>query len=257
LVLSDAFCRSSESDDRARSQTSVARTRDHLHRCSRRATVSSRGGFEVRPFCEDEYPVGSIAKNGAPISKLHGLEAARRSVEKNAGLLTAALRHLPKKLAQTGAEALVIDVIYTFLELVPLSLDMPYAQISTGLHLDASGTTPPFFYSWPHETNPAAVTRNREGAKTAGEIFAPMLPPAMSYADKAGLTIDWNDFTATASQLAVITQTPREFDFPGIPWPAAFHYTVRFRTITEESRLPFPGRNSMASRWCMHQWVRW
>jgi zeaxanthin glucosyltransferase len=192
------------------------------------------------PFCENEYPAGSIAKNGAPISKLHGLEAARRSVEKNAGLLTAALRHLPKKLAQTGVEALVIDVIYTFLELVPLSLDMPYAQISTGLHLDASGTTPPFFYGWSHETTPAAVIRDREAAKTVGEIFAPMLPPAMSYTDKACLTIDWNDFTATASKLAVITQTPREFDFPGIPWPAAFHYTGPFYDGIGREPIAFP-----------------
>jgi UDP:flavonoid glycosyltransferase YjiC (YdhE family) len=44
------------------------------------------------PFCEDEYPPGSIARLYAPVSKLHGLEAARRSVEKNAGLFTAASR---------------------------------------------------------------------------------------------------------------------------------------------------------------------
>jgi len=36
------------------------------------------------PFCEDEYPAGSIAKLYAPVSKLHGLEAARRSVRSTA-----------------------------------------------------------------------------------------------------------------------------------------------------------------------------
>jgi len=44
------------------------------------------------------------------------------------------------------------------------------------------------------------------------------------YAERVGLNIDWNDPAATVSKLAVITQTPKEFDFPGIPWPAQFHY---------------------------------
>jgi zeaxanthin glucosyltransferase len=69
-------------------------------------------------------------------------------------------------MAQIGIEALVIDTIHSFLELVPMSLDMPYAQVSTGLHLDFSGTTPAFFYSWPHKNNPGAVAGNREGVKS-------------------------------------------------------------------------------------------
>ena len=192
------------------------------------------------PFCEDEYPPGSIAKLYASVSKLHGLEAARRSVDNNAGLFTAASRHLPKKLAQTGVEALVVDTIHTFLELVPLRINMPYAQISTGLHLDFSGTTPPFFFSWPHEETPAAVIRNREGVKAAGEVFAPIGSLARSYAEKAGLEIDWNDFNATASKLAVITQTPPEFDFPNISWPAAFHYTGPFHDGNGRKPIAFP-----------------
>lgn len=196
--------------------------------------------LEFEAFCEHEFPAGSIAKRYAPISKLHGLEAARRSVEKNASLFSAASKHLPKKLAQTGVEALVIDVIHTFVELVPLSLEMPYAQVSTGLPLDSSGSTPPFFFSWPHVDTTAARERNQEGLKAAGEIFSPVVQLAMSYAEKAGLTIDWNDVTATASKLAVITQTPREFDFPNIPWPDAFHYTGPFHDNNGRQPVVFP-----------------
>ena len=193
------------------------------------------------PFCEEEYPAGSIAELYAPISKLHGLEAARQSVrDKNAGLFTAASQHLPWKLTQTGVEALVIDVIHTYLELVPLSLQMPYAQVSTGLPLDLSASTPPFFFSWPHEVTTAARDRNREGLKATGEIFAPIVPLAKSYAAKVGLTIDWNDPAATVSKLAVITQTPREFDFPGIPWPSYFHYAGSFHDGDGREPIAFP-----------------
>ena len=198
-------------------------------------------GLDFVPFCENEYPAGSIAKLLRPVSKLHGLEAARWSVrERNVDLFNAASKHLPQKLAETGIAALVIDVIHTFLELVPMGLGMPYVQVSTGLHIDFSGATPPFFFSWPHETTPEALTRNLEGVKSAGEIFAPMVRVAMSYAQKLGLQVDWSDFSATTSKLAVMTQTPKEFDFPGIPWPAQFHYTGPFHDIEGREPIAFP-----------------
>src|SRR4029077_2201839 len=198
-------------------------------------------GLDFVPFCENEYPAGSIAKLFRPVSKLHGLETARWSIrERNVDLFSAASKHLPQKLSETGVAALVIDVIHTFLELVPIGLGMPYVQVSTGLHIDFSGTTPPLFFSWPHETTPGARTRNLEGVKAAGKIFAPVVPVAMSYAKKMGLQVDWNDFTATTSKLAVMTQTPKEFDFPGIPWPAQFHYTGPFHDIKGRDPIPFP-----------------
>jgi zeaxanthin glucosyltransferase len=51
---------------------------------------------------------------------------------------------------------------------------------------------------------------------------------ARSYCEKVGLKIDWNDPAATVSKVAVITQTPKEFDLPGIPWPAQFDYAGPF-----------------------------
>jgi MGT family glycosyltransferase len=62
----------------------------------------------------------------------------------------------------------------------------------------------------------------------------------MSYAEKVGLEIDWSDPAATVSKLAVITQTPKEFDFPGIPWPAQFHYAGPFHDDQGREPVPFP-----------------
>ena len=78
------------------------------------------------------------------------------------------------------------------------------------------------------------------GVETAAEMFAPLIPPAMSYADKMGLAIDWSDFAATTSKLAVVTQTPKEFDFPGIPWPAQFHYAGLFYDKGGREPIAFP-----------------
>jgi MGT family glycosyltransferase len=198
-------------------------------------------GLDFVPFCEEEYPPGSIAKLYEPVSKLHGLEVTRWSIrEKSCGLFNAASNHLPRKLAETGVEALVIDTIHTFLELVPMSLGMPYAQVWNVLNIDLSGVTPPCFFSWPYENTRQALIRNLEGIKTAGQLFTPLIPLAVSYAEKVGLKIDWNDPAATVSKLAVISQTPKEFDFPGITWPAQFHYAGPFQDDEGRKPVAFP-----------------
>lgn len=181
------------------------------------------------PFGDDVYPVGSLVEALVPLSKLHGLEALEYTCNNITTALTrVALERLPQKLAEEGIEAMVIDRGHRFLELVPINLTMPYVHIWPFLHLDGSGTTPPFFFSWPHETTPKAHEKNIEGLKEIIGFFAPIQAVAKAYAEKIGLHIDWSDPSATISKLAVITQTPKEFDFPGIPWPHQFHYAGPF-----------------------------
>jgi zeaxanthin glucosyltransferase len=142
----------------------------------------------------------------------------------------------------------VIDTVHSFLQLVPMSLGMPFAQVWNILHIDFSGATPPCFFAWPHGTTPEALTRNAEGVKTARELLAPVRQVAMEYAEKVGLAIDWNDPAAIMSKLAVITQTPKEFDFPGIPWPAQFHYAGPLHDSEGRRRIPFPWEKLTSNR---------
>src|SRR5258705_12162760 len=193
------------------------------------------------PFCEKEYPVGSIAKSYDSIAKLHGLEVVEYSArELHPRRLKAALEHLPEKLAETGVETLVIDTVHFFVELVPIRLGMPYVHIWNILHLDRSGSSPVCFFSWPYETTPEALARNVEGLVRVGGFLAPVLAVAKSYAEKHGLKVDWNDPTATLSKRAVITQTPREFDFPITNWPPQFHYAGPFHDDEGREQVPFP-----------------
>jgi zeaxanthin glucosyltransferase len=193
------------------------------------------------PFCEKEYPVGSIAKAYGGVAKLHGDDVVRYALrEISPRLLKAALEQLPEKMAETGVEALVLDTIYFFLELVPMRLGLPYAHICSALHLDFSGVTPNCLFSWPYQTTPEALARNLEGLKKTGGFLAPVLAVAKSYAEKHGLDIDWNDPAATQSKLAIITQTPREFDFPISNWPLQFHYAGPFHDGNGREQVSFP-----------------
>jgi zeaxanthin glucosyltransferase len=167
------------------------------------------------PFCENEYPPGSIAKTWGGVAKLQGLDVMRYTArELTPGLVKSALEHLPGKIEETGVNALILDTTYRLLQMVPMHLRLPYVQIWNVLHFDLSGSTPLALYSWPHETTPEALARNVAGLRMVHEIGEAMMPIAQSYAKRNGLEIDWSNPAATVSKLAVITQTPKEFDFP-------------------------------------------
>ena len=149
---------------------------------------------------------------------MSGLEVLEYTIEMiMPGLLEAALSDLPGKLARAGIQGLVIDKVYSFAQLVPMSMNLPFVQIWAVLPSHPSGAAPPAFASWPHDTTPEALARNVEGMKRYGGFLTPMVRIAQAYAGRVGLDIDWADPSATSSKLAVISQTPEVFDYPGIP----------------------------------------
>jgi MGT family glycosyltransferase len=192
------------------------------------------------PFCENEFPPGSVAQKWGAVANLQGLDVVRyTALELTPPLVRAALEHLPRKIAQTGVDALVIDAVYR-LEIVPMHLRLPYVQIWNVLHFDLSGSTPLTLYSWPHETSPEALARNTRGLQILREIGKKTMPIAQSYAERNGLRIDWSNPAATVSKLAVITQTPREFDFPIPNLPPQFHYAGPLHDNEGRVPVPFP-----------------
>jgi zeaxanthin glucosyltransferase len=55
-----------------------------------------------------------------------------------------------------------------------------------------------------------------------------------------GCRLIGSDPSATTSKLAVITQTPPEFDFEGTSWPAHFHYTGPLHDGDGREQVAFP-----------------
>jgi zeaxanthin glucosyltransferase len=198
-------------------------------------------GLNFVAYCEKECPKGYVSKEWSSVAKMRGNEIIDYTLKYLSPPLTkAALEHLPGKIEETGVEALVIDTAHFFLELVPIKLGIPYVQVWNVLNMDLSGLTPACLFSWPYETTPEALARNAEGAQWIGGLLGSILEAALPYAEKVGLKIDWNDPAATASKLAILSQTPKEFDFPNIPWPPRFHYTGPFHDSGGRELPPFP-----------------
>ena len=204
------------------------------------AAIVRAAGLGFVPCGETEYPPGSVARVWGPVAHLQGLDVMRYALaEISTGILAAMLLHLPGVLVETGVEALVIDTAQLFAELVPMSTNIPFVQVWNVLHSDPSATTPPSTMSWPHEVTPEAQVRNVEGMKQTGALFAPLIPIARAFAEETGLAIDWSQPGATGSKLAVITQTPEIFDFPGVQWPPQFHYAGPLSDAKARAPVPF------------------
>jgi MGT family glycosyltransferase len=198
-------------------------------------------GLDFAPYGEAEYPVGSIDKVFSSVATMRGFEVVQHTcADLFPDLTRVAFDYLADKLTTTGVEALVIDSIHFFLELVPLSISMPYVHIWPSPPLDFSGATPPCLFSCPLDTSPDGLSQNAEHLRKLGAILDPIAEVARSHAEKVGLKIDWNDPTATVSKLAVITQIPKEFDFPAIPWPTQFHYAGPFHDDDGRRSVRFP-----------------
>ena len=192
------------------------------------------------PFCENDFPVGSLAKSMAALSKLQGQAALELVIKSVANTMESAFRNLPRTLRDTNVDALVLDEIQRGLGAVPLHLGMPYVHVSNALPFDFSGNTPVCTFDWQHETTPDALARNQAGVRSLLQTYEPITSVAHAYAKKVGLDVDWTDPFATISKLAWLTQMPEEFDFKISRWSAQFRYTGPFHDGLGRIESDFP-----------------
>jgi len=191
-------------------------------------------------YCEKELPLGSIRQTSDQLSQLQGQAALEFAIRSVASHLEPSFRNLPRTLLEARVDALVLDQVDYGLGLVPMHLGIPYAHVSNALHLDYSGNTPLCAFDWPHETTREALARNQAGVLGFMQVLAPVTSVAYAYAAQVGLNIDWTDPLATMSELAWLTQTPKEFDFESPHWPSQLHHTGPFHDGLGRIESDFP-----------------
>jgi MGT family glycosyltransferase len=198
-------------------------------------------GLAFLPYCEEAFfAAGSGNEMRRRLSVAEGEDGVRLIIEAVGHMMEAALTSLPAALATARADAVVLDTSQFHVELIPISLGLPYVHVSNALHFDYSGYTPLCVYHWPHETTPSALTRNRKGVANLVRMLKQANAAVRAYAERAGLKIDWDDPGSTLSPLASITQVPRAFDFESSHWPSQFHHTGPFHDGKGREKVDFP-----------------
>jgi zeaxanthin glucosyltransferase len=181
-----------------------------------------------------------LTENRAEMSKKQGDEALKFSMGLIMSQSESMIKSLPAIVRSNQIDALIIDCVNFYVELAALQLGIPYIHVSAAAHFDYSGHTPLMFYGWPHETNAAALARNRDGAAKFIQMLNETNGGIRAHAAAAGLEIDWDNPHATLSPWASISQVPKAFDFETSHWPAQFHHTGPFHDGKGRESLDFP-----------------
>jgi zeaxanthin glucosyltransferase len=182
-------------------------------------------GLELFPFAPQFFRREEVAQQFAHLSGLQGPAALQYVFQMIAWASREIIEDGPRLIRESKVDALVLDSLWRNLDLVAMHLEVPYVQVACALFTDYTGRTPFFVYDWPYETGPAAEARNVQGIADFAPVAAPCEAVTREYVERVGLPIDLSDPYGAFSRLAQITQTPREFDFPGGAWPLPFHYT--------------------------------
>jgi zeaxanthin glucosyltransferase len=202
--------------------------------------VVQAAGLTFAAIAEKAYPPGSMAPFMERFAQSHGLEPVQYWIaEFVPRLLKAALEELPRIAEEQAVDAFALDTTFNYTELVALQLHKPYIHVWNCLSFDSSGTTPPYMFDLPYDPSPAGRARNREALGSIRAFSGPRQEIAAAYARSAELQIDWTKPNATASELLILSQTPKEFDLPGIPWPPQFRYTGPFHDDSGREPVPF------------------
>jgi len=176
--------------------------------------------------------------NRPEMSQLEGNEALAFYCGVAAKETEAIFKSLPRMLEKTGVEALVLDPIQFFVELAAMKLRIPYVTVANALYIDFSGYTPAGIFGWPHETTPDALARNLQAVTEAVRFC--YNEGIQSYAKELGFKTDLDHPSWVFSELAYITQLPKEFDFEHPLLPPQFHYTGPFHDGKGRHPVDFP-----------------
>ncbi|HEY4036236.1 MAG TPA: glycosyltransferase [Ktedonobacteraceae bacterium] len=197
-----------------------------------------REGVPFYPIGMSEYPVGTYQKQTAHLGHLSGMAALHYTLDVFEHLIGVTCRDLPGALKSQQIDALLVDQTDLAAATVAQAYEIPFVTICNALLLNNEPTIPPFFTTWSYGTDPWRQLRNRAGYAFVHRLMHPIIASIEQYRQSWHLPLT-RDENAYHSRLAIISQLPREFDFPRRSLPPWFHYTGTFRTSTP-NHVPFP-----------------
>ncbi len=202
--------------------------------------ISLAADIPFVPFGKDDAPIGFVPKLLGPLAGLSGLAVVEDWFQRIVpALLDVVFKHLPEVLASNPVDGLIIDAAYNTAPLVAIHGRVPFLQLWLPMHYDLSGSTPIPTFDWLPEKTPEALARNRQALQQMAQQATPAFAKGAAYAEAVGLSIDLHDPGALASPLAILTQTPREFDFPDISIPPQFRYLGPLQDDAARASVPF------------------
>ena len=190
------------------------------------------------PIGASDHPAGSLPQSLAELGRLSGFAALRFTVRAIAKTTEMICRDAPQAVHDACVDMLLVDQTEPAGGSVAEHLGIPFVTICNALALNREPDVPPPFSPWNYRRSAWAQMRNRLGYAVSDRILAPVRSVLADYRRRWKLPAH-NGSEDSYSQLAQISQLPREFDFPRKFLPTCFHYVGPLRS-PERHKVEFP-----------------
>ena len=190
------------------------------------------------PIGARDHPVGSLPQSLAELGRLSGLAALRFTVRAIAKTTEMICRDAPQAVHDARVDMLLVDQTEPAGGSVAEHLGIPFITLCNALALNREPDVPPPFSPWNYRKSAWARMRNRLGYAVSDRILAPVRGVLADYRRRWKLPAHKGS-EDSYSQLAQISQQPREFDFPRKFLPSCFHYVGPLRN-PERHKAEFP-----------------
>ena len=190
------------------------------------------------PIGASDHPVGSLPQSLAELGRLSGFAALHFTVRAIAETTEMICRDAPQAVHDARVDMLLVDQTEPAGGSVAEHLGIPFVTLCNALPLNREPDVPPPFSPWNYWKSPWARMRNRLGYAVSDRILAPVRHVLADYRRRWRLPAHKGS-EDSYSQLAQISQQPREFDFPRQFLPSCFHYVGPLRS-PERHKVEFP-----------------
>ncbi len=196
-------------------------------------------GIEFWPIAEKDFPVGSTAESFTKLGQLRGLAALQYTIHLLKQVSAVTLRDAPASLKAAGVEAMLVNQSSVEGGTIADLLEIPFVTVCSAVVLNREPSIPPFCTLWGYSPAWWARLRNQMGYTLLGRVAKPIRDLIDGYRREWKLPL-YTSPNDGYSQLAQLSQAPKEFEFPRQELPPWFHFTGTYHTSASRTPVSFP-----------------
>lgn len=196
-------------------------------------------GLDFHPIGQSDFPIGSIPRSHQELGQLSGLKAVKYTIDLLQAEAAVVLRDAPAVIKHLNIEVLLVDQVSPEAGSIAEAFGLPFISVCNALMLNQEPMIPPIFTDWEYDRSWWAQLRNQAvhfGLGIAGLQFQKLIN---EYRDRHQLP-PLLQSNQVFSQLAQISQSPAEFEFPRQQLPECFHFTAPWCASHTRTTIEFP-----------------
>ncbi len=196
-------------------------------------------GLEFQVIGESDFPPGATKELFTQLGSLSGFKALKYTLAWIAKTAEMCFRDAPEAIKITGIDALLVDQISPEGGTVAEYLDIPFVSVCSAMMLNRDKSVPPFNTPWNYDPSWRGVLRNKVGY-TLLNLVGKSLTQTINKRRQQWNLSSFSNPNQRYSQIAQVSQQPKEFEFPRKELPACFHFTGSFNNPVSREPVDFP-----------------